>query len=263
MSWDWTTNSAKPRDLEWNKPLWHSGLLFRLWTEKLRVWIPSEWWFIFPSPDWFEPKASYRHIKGGWSHTAELQPHHGCILEDVAQSTWPTLHMLQFQGLINIGIYFDGQHHRPHHLCPALQCPSNGHATPVGHNAQSLLHCTKPDYWMKQHILQDQDQDGKRDPWQCQTSQTEMGPFSIKCDPHPQVVSASVICSCPSVICSCPSVICSSPSVICSSPSVICSCPSVICSSPSVICSSPSVICSCPFRCSGYFQVQLSMSEST
>ena len=41
------------------------------------------------------------------------------------------------------------QHHRPRHLCPAVQGPSlSSLAMSVVRNARSRLRCTKPDYWI-------------------------------------------------------------------------------------------------------------------
>ena len=40
----------------------------------------------------------------GWNHTAELHPLHGCVFEGVALTTWPTLQVPQFPGLVNTGI---------------------------------------------------------------------------------------------------------------------------------------------------------------
>ena len=40
-----------------------------------------------------------------------------------------------------------GQHHRPRCLCPAVQGSSSGLTGSVGRNVQSLLRCTKQDYW--------------------------------------------------------------------------------------------------------------------
>ena len=51
-----------------------------------------------------------------------------------------------------------GQHHRPRRLRSEFQGPSSATQHQQAANEQSLLRCTKPDYWMKQCTFQDQDQ---------------------------------------------------------------------------------------------------------
>ena len=55
---------------------------------------------------WLAPKQNWENYGSsgkGWDHTAKLYPLHRCVFESVALMIWPTLHVLQFPGLVNRG----------------------------------------------------------------------------------------------------------------------------------------------------------------
>ena len=57
----------------------------------------------------------------------------------------PTVELVLYQDSSWLG---PPGHHRPRRLCPAVQGSCSGHVTSVARNAQSLLRCSKPHYWM-------------------------------------------------------------------------------------------------------------------